>query len=89
MKRILKKATTAADGTVTQPVVGYFAWGLNNFGQLGINLPKDENLDVVFDPIKIDFFDNIDVIQISGGESHSLALTSDGTLYGFGRNDIG
>lgn len=32
MKRILKKATTAADGTVTQPVVGYFAWGLNNFG---------------------------------------------------------
>jgi len=43
----------------------------------------------VFDPIKIDFFDNLDVIQISGGESHSLALTSDGTLYGFGRNDIG
>jgi len=32
MKRVLKKATTAAGGTITPPVFGYFAWGLNNFG---------------------------------------------------------
>jgi len=28
----LKKATIAADGTITPLVFGYFAWGLNNFG---------------------------------------------------------
>lgn len=39
MKRLLKKATITADGTITPLVFGYFAWGLNNFGQLGINLP--------------------------------------------------
>lgn len=35
------------------------------------------------------FFDDKDVKEICGGESHSLALLADGTMYGFGRNDIG
>lgn len=35
------------------------------------------------------FFDNLDVKMICGGESHSIALLEDSTVYGFGRNDIG
>ena len=47
---------------------------MNNFGQLGLDLPEEKHLDVK---------------EFCGGESHTLALLEDGTVYGFGRNDFG
>ncbi len=40
-------------------------------------------------PEEIDFFSNKEIINIVGGDEHTLALTSDGKVYGFGRNDDG
>lgn len=34
-------------------------------------------------------FRNLDIINITGGEHHSIALTSDGKVFAWGRNDDG
>ncbi|EAR85080.3 chromosome condensation regulator RCC1 repeat protein (macronuclear) [Tetrahymena thermophila SB210] len=90
LKRQIKKAIPASDGVEEQKAeYAYYSWGLNNFGQLGLDLPEERHLDVVFEPTQIKFFDNLEVKKFCGGESHSIALLEDGTVYGFGRNDIG
>ncbi|KAL4490264.1 hypothetical protein ABPG72_004303 [Tetrahymena utriculariae] len=90
LKRIVKKAVPASDGVEEQKAeYAYYSWGLNNFGQLGLDLPEERHLDVVFEPTQMKFFDNLEVKKFCGGESHSLALLEDGTVYAFGRNDIG
>jgi regulator of chromosome condensation len=50
-----------------------FAWGLNNHGQLGIGHKDNTSL-----PTHIPKLDGLNVIQIAGGEHHSIALTQDG-----------
>lgn len=40
-------------------------------------------------PEEIDFFSTKEITNIVGGDEHTLALTSDGKVYGFGRNDDG
>ncbi|CAG2170470.1 unnamed protein product [Oppiella nova] len=56
------------------------------FGQLGRDVtPKVDYLK----PERISYFDDKDVQQINCGEHHSLALTSNGQVYGWGRNDVG
>lgn len=67
------------DGTV-------WAWGWNGWGQLGDGTATDRNV-----PVKVNIGD---IIQVSaGGEllsgSHSLALKSDGTVWGWGANPVG
>ena len=61
-----------------------FAWGLNNHGQLGIG--HKEN---TCQPTKIEKFDGLNVQRLAGGEHHSIALTADGTVYCWGKNDEG
>lgn len=64
-----------------------FAWGLNNWGQLGIgdrfntSVPKRIK---DLDPIEGDY-----VVEIAGGEHHSIARTKDGLVYCWGKNDEG
>lgn len=40
-------------------------------------------------PEEIEFFNDKEIVNIVGGDEHTLALTSDGKVYGFGRNDDG
>ncbi len=67
-----------------------FTWGLNQHGQLGLDsadalpmgnqlvwLPQDVKLEEVF------------FADISAGGYHTIALTNEGKLYVFGRNDDG
>lgn len=61
-----------------------FAWGLNNHGQLGIG--HKENTAI---PTKIKKFDGINIVSIAGGEHHSIALTANGEVYCWGKNDEG
>ncbi|KAK9451493.1 regulator of chromosome condensation 1/beta-lactamase-inhibitor protein II [Limtongia smithiae] len=64
------------------------AWGLNQFGQCGI--PSEgagEDGAVVTSPTYIDALATKDIIYITGGEHHSVALSSTGELYVFGRID--
>ena len=64
-----------------------FAWGLNNWGQLGVgdrfNTCTPKRIKDL-DPIEGDY-----VVDIQGGEHHSIARTKDGLVYCWGKNDEG
>ena len=60
-----------------------YAWGSNKNGQLGIGTTTDNELT----PQRVG--NDSDWEAISGGEYHSLALKSDGTLYAWGKNHRG
>lgn len=64
--------------------VAYFAWGLNNYGQLGIGHTNDSLL-----PTEITAFRGLDIVNMVGGEHHTVALEKGGEVYAFGRNDDG
>ncbi|KAG5358375.1 Protein pim1 [Yarrowia sp. B02] len=61
------------------------AWGLNQYGQCGI-LGQSDNA-AVDGPTYVDALDGKDIVSVTGGEHHSLALSKDGTVYSFGRYD--
>lgn len=63
------------DGTV-------WAWGRNNYGQLGDDTIIDRHT-----PVQVSGL--TDVVQISSGDSHSMALKSDGTIWACGYNAYG
>nr|WP_240546060.1 hypothetical protein [Paenibacillus artemisiicola] len=64
------------DGTV-------WAWGLNNYGQLG---EYGQSYDR-YTPIQVQRLSS--VIAIAAGNEHSLALESDGTVWAWGNNSNG
>mmetsp|Transcript_4439 Transcript_4439/g.6551 ORF Transcript_4439/g.6551 Transcript_4439/m.6551 type:complete len:289 (-) Transcript_4439:953-1819(-) len=64
-----------------------FAWGMNNHGQLGIgNKFNTSNPTRVkeLDPHQGDY-----IVEIAGGEHHTIARTLWGAVYCWGRNDEG
>ncbi|KAI7830474.1 regulator of chromosome condensation 1/beta-lactamase-inhibitor protein II [Gamsiella multidivaricata] len=61
-----------------------YAWGLNTYGQCGNEDPKLENIPSV---ASIEALELETIIDIQGGEHHTIALSKDGKLYGFGRSD--
>ena len=60
-----------------------YAWGSNKNGQLGIGTTTENELA----PQRVG--NDSDWEAISGGEYHSLALKSDGTIYSWGANSVG
>ena len=69
------------DGTV-------FTWGSNAYGQLGNGSSVNSML-----PVQVKSADGnsflADIVQISAGYVHSMALKKDGTVLAWGRNDGG
>ena len=61
-----------------------YSWGLNNWGQLGIG-----NRENTSTPTEIKEFKNVDIKMISGGAHHAIALTEDGHVYSWGKNEDG
>ena len=59
-----------------------YAWGLNDYGQLGIGNTNNQNT-----PQQVGSNSNWQAITAGGG--HSLALAKDGTLYAWGANKFG
>ena len=59
-----------------------WAWGRNEYGQLGDGTTENRSI-----PVKVKFIS--DVIDISAGASHSLALKKDGTVWAWGNNSFG
>ena len=57
-----------------------WAWGANDFGQLGIGSNEDQTA-----PCQIDTLSGIEAVAV--GEKHSLALDGDGNVWVWGRND--
>ncbi|KAJ1808015.1 hypothetical protein LPJ77_002639 [Coemansia sp. RSA 2523] len=64
-----------------------YAWGLNNFHQLGLRANEGGAEEIVHEPTVVSGLKDARIVKISGGEHHSIALSADGTLYAFGRSD--
>ncbi|KAK3347165.1 putative regulator of chromosome condensation protein [Lasiosphaeria hispida] len=62
-------------------------WGLNNYAELGIEAEAGTDGGYVMRPQIVDSFEDHQVASIAGGEHHSLACTTDGTLLTWGRID--
>ena len=60
-----------------------WAWGRNNSGQLGNGTTGT----AIVSPLQVNELTN--VAAIAGGQNHSLALKSDGTVWTWGRNEYG
>ncbi len=60
------------------------AWGLNSSGQLGDGTTTDRST-----PVDVDLPPGTTVTAIAGGEGHSVALTSAGTVLAWGLNSSG
>ncbi|MBS0659772.1 MAG: hypothetical protein JSR82_16145 [Verrucomicrobia bacterium] len=76
----LHSLALCSDGTLA-------SWGRNNYGQLGDNSNTSRLAPVAVSTSGV--LAGKTVIAIANGDSHSIALCSDGTLVGWGRNDAG
>ncbi len=67
-----------------------WAWGYNEYGQLGNGDDNYENSNIpvrVVGPGGVGFL--ADIIKVSGGGNHSFAIGTDGTVWAWGRNSNG
>jgi alpha-tubulin suppressor-like RCC1 family protein len=74
-----------SDGTL-------WTWGLNSFGELGYSSPdicttSDGDFSCSIFPRQV--VTDSDWVSTTAGEYHTLALKLDGTLWAWGRNDLG
>ena len=70
-----------SDGTV-------WAWGKNDYGQLGEGTTTDRNAPVQVKGIGGSGY-LTDIVDIEAGKFHSIALKSDGTVVAWGNNSAG
>ncbi|KKF94228.1 Protein pim1 [Ceratocystis platani] len=66
---------------------GVYGWGLNNFGQVGVEGGAGEGDAMINSPSIIKSLSEYKIKDIAGGEHHSLACTHDGKLLVWGRID--
>lgn len=59
-----------------------FAWGLNNYGQLGTGDYKNTRV-----MKEVQGIDGAQVANVVGGENHTVALMKNGDVYSWGKND--
>ena len=69
-----------------------WAWGLNTFHQTGLTPGKGGDEEMVIVPAQVealspDKHDGAKVVQIAGGEHHSIFLLDNGEVWGCGRSD--
>lgn len=62
-----------------------YTTGLNNYGQLGLG--DTVNRSFLSPVTEVD--DSVHFTQVKGGVHHSLALTSEGHVFAWGRGDSG
>ena len=64
-----------------------YGWGLNNYAELAIADGAGGDGAAVLKPSLIHALEDYNVVDIAGGEHHSLACTADGKLLTWGRMD--
>jgi regulator of chromosome condensation len=63
-----------------------FGWGLNQYGQVGHKIdPDDEESKMQLKPRLVEALAPYKIVDIAGGEHHSVACTDDGKLLTWGR----
>lgn len=65
-----------------------FGWGLNNHGQLGLGHKDNTSIPSLVKVLSSND-DAHNVIMMAGGEHHTIAVTTEGKVYCWGRNDEG
>ncbi|MGW5780732.1 RCC1 domain-containing protein [Streptomyces sp. NPDC003863] len=80
---------SAAGGPFALAVRGgrVLAWGTNANGQLGNGLTTPDKDGLATRPVAVQSLNR--VTDVSGGCGHSVALREDGTVWAWGRNDVG
>eukprot|EP00398_MALV-I-01_sp_L67-1_P000161 gene161-182_t len=76
-------ANASADCTFMWTKSDSYACGLNGDGQLGVGKMCESEDELV----KVNNLSGLNIKTISGGGSHSMALTVDGILWGWGRTE--
>jgi regulator of chromosome condensation len=64
-----------------------YAWGLNSFGETGVNEGAGDDNAVIFKPTVVSELKSYSIKEIQGGGHHSLACTTEGQLLVWGRAD--
>ncbi|WP_175428390.1 FIVAR domain-containing protein [Bacillus solimangrovi] len=84
----IKQVSAGSDHTIALASDGtLYTWGDNEFGQLG---DGNNGLKAIQpSPTAISIPEGASIKQIKSGGDHTIALTSDGTLYTWGRNEYG
>lgn len=59
-----------------------WAWGKNNYSQMGLGATGDDQLV----PVQVPFPDGVKIVSVATGKGHILALDDNGTVYGWGLN---
>lgn len=80
----VQKISTLLNHNLALAEGNIYAWGDNSYYQLG---HKEGNTNAI--PTKIDYFDNLNIIDVAAGGWFSLALASDGNVYAWGDNKYG
>ena len=63
-----------------------YGWGDNEWGQLGVIVI---NYNKIYKPVLIEDLNDINIKQISCGSEHTLVLSNEGIVYGWGLNKYG
>ncbi|MFG2111450.1 Ig-like domain repeat protein [Streptomyces sp. NPDC048718] len=63
---------------------GVYAWGINNYGQLGDGTTTSSTT-----PVEVDLPTGVTITALASGSNHTLALTADGRIYAWGWNAYG
>lgn len=61
-----------------------YAFGMNTYGQLGIGTRNN-----TAKPTLVKELAGVNIIDLAGGEEHTIAVSQDGHVYCWGRNDEG
>src|SRR5262249_24231611 len=82
---VVKAISAGCDHNLALTTTGkVYAWGYNFNGQLGNGSNANRRT-----PGRVQLPPGVTATLIAAGCNHSFALASDGTLYGWGRNDSG
>ncbi|KAG7408785.1 Protein pim1 [Fusarium oxysporum f. sp. rapae] len=64
-----------------------YGWGLNNFGQVGVESNAGEDDAVILRPAKLSYLNHKKITDIDGGGHHSVACSANGDILTWGRVD--
>ena len=64
-----------------------YSWGCNDEGALGREISQDDGDEYMAKEVELP--EDVYITQVSGGDSHSAALTTKGTVYAWGTYRVG
>ena len=83
----IEKISSGYDYTVALDKNGkVYAWGRNNYGQLGDGTTTNSNIPICISDIPTNPLNKVKIKEISAGNSHAVAIDEEGKVYTWGNN---